>query len=69
MGILVLVKTVVVHPDFLPVHVPAVVFPQILDVVVPRLHIRVARNLGVKLLERGLANFRDHVVDGQLDKL
>src|SRR6202795_2136572 len=68
MGILVLVKTVVVHPDFLPVHVPAVVFPQILDVVVPRLHIRAAGNLRVNLLKRSLANFRDQVVDGQLDK-
>jgi hypothetical protein len=67
-GILVLVKTVVVHLDFLPVNVTAVILPEILDVVVPRLHIRVAGNLGVKLLERGLANFRDHVVDGQLDK-
>ena len=69
MGILVLVKTVVVHLDFLPVHVPAVVFPQILDVVVPRLHIRAAGNLRVKLLKRSLANLGDHVVDGQLDKL
>jgi hypothetical protein len=68
MGMLVLVKTVVVHLDFLAVHVPAVVFPQILDVVVPRLHIRAAGNLRVKLLKRGLANFRDQVVDGQLDK-
>src|ERR1017187_9903187 len=57
-----------VHLDALPVNVPAVILPEILDLVVPRLHIRVAGNLGVKLLERGLANFRDHVVDGQLDK-
>src|ERR1700722_8107525 len=68
MGILVLAKTVVVHLDALPVNVPAVILPEILDVVVPRLHIRVVGNLGVKLLERVLANFRDHVVDGQLDK-
>src|ERR1700722_16184521 len=68
MGILVLVKTVVVYLNFLPVHVPAVVFPQILDLVVPRLHIRAAGNLRVKLLKRSLANFRDQVVDGQLDK-
>src|ERR1700682_6469002 len=68
MGILVLVKTVVVHLDALPVNVTALILPEILHVVVPRLHIRVAGNLGVKLLEGGLANFRDHVVDGQLDK-
>jgi hypothetical protein len=58
----------VVHLDAFPVNVSAVILPEILDLVVPRLHIRVAGNLGVKLLERGLANFRDHVVDGQLDK-
>jgi hypothetical protein len=68
-GILVLVKTVVVHLDSLPVHVPAVVFQKIRDVVIPRLHICAAGSPGVKLLKRGQANFGDHVVDGQFDKL
>src|SRR5712692_9163711 len=68
-GILVLIKTVVIHLDPLPVHVPVVVFPEILDVVIPRLHIRAAGHLGIELLERDSANFGEHVVDSQLDQL
>src|SRR5207248_8898531 len=41
-------------PVSLPVHVPAVVFPEILDVVIPRRHIRAAGHLGIELLERNL---------------
>ena len=44
------------------------VFPEILDAVVPRLHICAAVNLCIKLLERNLARFVDHVVDRQFDK-
>ena len=53
MGILVLVKTVVIHLYPLPVHVPVVVFPEIYDVV-----IRAAGDLGIELLERKLGQFR-----------
>ena len=48
-----------VHLDALPVNVTAVILPEILDLVVPRLQIRVAGNLGVKVLERGLLRMDD----------
>jgi hypothetical protein len=40
-----------------------VVFPEILDVVIPRLNIRAAGHLGIELLECNLPNFGEHVVD------
>ena len=68
MGLLVPVKTEVVHLDALPVHVPAMVFPEVLDAVIPGLYICAARKFGIKLLERDLARLGDDIVDRQFQK-
>lgn len=68
MSILIPVKTKVVDLNALPVQVPVMVFPEILDVVVPGLQIRAARNPDIELLECSLAYFGEHVVDRQFEK-